>query len=282
MKNLFQWSAGSIVGTDHLRQFVWSNNQDAHQVGGNEQCLVAVVSDGCGSSAHSELGARIGAQIAFRLLLERFRLPLSIREETARELEWVRREILQKLIEVILTLDGGRLTKQTVMDHFLFTLLVLVITPEETFITGIGDGVYAINGEVAKIGPFAGNQPPYLAYDGLIKSTISPELCRFALHRCLATSELESACIGTDGIGDFENISDLTLPGKTEKVGPLSQFWTEDRFFGNPEAIRRRLNLINNTVILPDGDNKTLKTENGRLTDDTTLIAVRRRQEKKD
>ncbi len=287
MKKIFEWSAGSIVGTDHRKPFVWKNNQDAFTVRESDNCFVAVVADGCGGGngggLYSELGARLGAHLAAGVFS---RIDWTDEAGLQDALLSVRAEIIASLTRLLESF-AVESRSQFVVDNFLFTLLALVITPEKTFVIGVGDGVYAVNGEVTHIGPFPGNEPPYLVYGGLVKSHISPELCDFAIHRILPTAELQSACIGTDGAGDFKKISGLSMPvqldsKKNELVGPLSQFWEGEQFFKNPEAIRRRLNLINNSVSRPNWETKEMNIENGRLKDDTTLVVVRRRPQPKD
>lgn len=275
----FEWAAASVVGTDHRKPFVWKNNQDAFRVQVKDDRFIAVVADGCGSGAYSELGSRMGTHLATDALLK---IDWTANESGIQtSLAFARSEIIASLGR-LLGEFGVESRSQFVIDHFLFTLMALVITPERTFVLGIGDGVYAVNGEVVQIGPFPGNEPPYLVYGGLVKSRVAPELCEFTIHRSLSTAELRSVCVGTDGAGDFQRIAGLKMPvqpdpKRVELVGPLSQFWDSDRFFKNPEALRRRLNLINNSSARPNWATKEIETENGRLKDDTTLVVVRRR-----
>ena len=276
-------AAGSIVGTDHRQQFLWKNNQDAYAVRRQDDIIVAVVSDGCGSGTYNEFGARIGANQLANRLVRSFELRNSLQNPEAlkESLENIRKNILFSLEELLFIMSDDSRT-QTVVNNFLFTLLALVITPETSCVIGIGDGVFAVNGELVKLGPFPKNEPPYIAYGGLVSSnTLSPELNKFTVHRVIPTSELQSVSIGTDGVADFDRIAGMTLPGKKDLVGPLSQFWTEDIFFKNPEAVRRRFNLINNSVSQPNWENKQINQEHGRLKDDTTLVVVRRHPEPK-
>ncbi len=284
--NQFDIASGSIVGTDHRQQFVWKNNQDALAIRQSDQCIVAVVADGCGEGAFSEFGARLGANMLAHRLTQLFGWQSADGADIKRE---VLDACLVPLHVSLVASMAERLTEmqsdsrsRAVNDHFLFTLLALVITPHSTFVLGVGDGVYAVNGEVRVLGPFPKNEPPYIAYGGLVESSISPDLARLAVHTALPTADLQSICIGTDGAGDFARISDRTLPGKKELVGPLSQFWTNDAFFRKPEAVRRRLNLINNSLCIPDWKAGEMNEEHGRLKDDTTLIVVRRRSQPKE
>ena len=63
---------------------------------------------------------------------------------------------------------------------------------------------------------------------------------------------------------------------KDELVGPLSQFWSEDRYFKNRDMLRRRLTIANRDVTRADWDERALIIEHGLLPDDTTIITGRR------
>lgn len=269
MAKEFQVASGSIVGTDHRQMFVWKNNQDALAIRCEGDIIVAVVADGCGEGAYSELGARLAAHLTAHRLMQlahsgALEEGLGNAEDT---FERLRASLILSLLPLAEEMRCDSRT-EAVTNHFLFTLLAFVITPSMTYVVGIGDGVYAINGEVSCIGPFEGNEPPYLAYGGLVSSKIAPELCRFTIHRAMPTDELQTLCIGTDGAGDFSRIAGFTLHATPEPIGPLSQFWEQGIYFKNPQAMRRRLNLINR--------------DRGHLKDDTTLVVVRRNTQPKD
>jgi hypothetical protein len=55
----------------------------------------------------------------------------------------------------------------------------------------------------------------------------------------------------------------------SDVVGPLDQFYRQDRYFANPELISRRLKLISR-------DWPMSNPQPGLLHDDTTLIVGRR------
>ncbi len=268
----FEIATGSVIGRDHTRGL--RNNQDAFASRFTEEFGVVVVCDGCSSGAHSEVGAHLGAQ----LIAEEFFAALSI--ERYDVVERARQNVLAQL-RVLAKAMGGSFT-QVVNDYFLFTTLVAVVKPRNTYIFGIGDGVFALNGDVTVIGPFPGNAPPYLAYD-LTGSSLAdqrPELLRFTTHTVLPTSELDSLLIGTDGIADILRTGEQTLPGRTELVGNLNQFWVNDRYFGdNPFLVSRRLNQINPsqpiTRLREDGG---IERFEGLLPDDTTMAIIRRQK----
>src|SRR5438093_9977994 len=68
MNRRFEAAAGSIVGTAHLH--AGRNGQDGFAIHRQGEVTVAVVTDGCGSAPHSEVGAKIGAAIVARCVAE--------------------------------------------------------------------------------------------------------------------------------------------------------------------------------------------------------------------
>ena len=81
---------------------------------------------------------------------------------------------------------------------------------------------------------------------------------------------------GTDGVRELIDVAQQQLPGKQELVGSISQFWQEDRYFTNPDQIRRRLSLINREVTKLDCQTQKLQKTLGLLPDDTSLVVLRR------
>jgi hypothetical protein len=149
-------------------------------------------------------------------------------------------------------------------------------------IFSLGDGVFAVNGTVTQIGPFEGNFPPYLGY-GLTGSSITdanPRLLEFQTYSIVPTSEVHTVLVGTDGLVEFIAKESYTLPGQEKQLGPLSQFWEEDRYFRNPDMLRRALSLANRTFVHANmREGQTTLVEYGLLPDDTTIAVARRRKD---
>jgi len=264
----FQFAAGTIPGRDHA--LVGKNNQDAVCRLERHGCAALVVSDGCGSVADSEIGAWLGTRWAADALLTQFAAkPQTLdNEELAAELfERVRIELLTRLKSL-----GATLPTETTRQ-FLFTLVGALLTPTRTTLFSLGDGVLALNGEVLQLGPFANNQPPYLAYGLQHDAARAP---KFTVHRLIDTRDVQTLLLGTDGLAQWRALEARTLPGRNDTVGPLRQFWEDARYFANADAIRRKLALINRTHMNADWDARTLHREGGLLRDDTTLIVARR------
>lgn len=63
-----------------------------------------------------------------------------------------------------------------------------LITSQTSYLFSIGDGLIAVNGEIVRVGPFANNTPPYLAYE-LVSSSIDRDLLKFHVHKNIETKK---------------------------------------------------------------------------------------------
>jgi hypothetical protein len=264
----FQIAAGSVLGRDHAN--AGKSNQDAAFWIQNDSAMVLIVCDGCSSSAHSEAGAWAGARIVCNTIFECVKRlaadALALTPDLV--LEDARRIALARMREFVTLLGThGR-------EELLFTIVGALMTEETTVLFSIGDGLVAVNDEVIRIGPYPGNAPPYLAYG--LENPTQEKAPRFDIHRVVRTSLVDSVLIGTDGVADLQELTDRTLPGRHDIVGPLGQFWQDDRYFKNPDMIRRRLALINRCAATPDWERRSIDRQIGLLRDDTTLIVARR------
>jgi hypothetical protein len=266
----FQFASGSVLGKEHRRK--GKNAQDALVLDVFPEHAVAIVCDGCGSGSRSEVGAVLGSRVIAHAISERFRRSHGLNEES---LERVRLDVLAHL-RVMVNAMGGSFS-QTVEEHFLFTVVGMVMTAEQVIIFSIGDGVYAINEQVTTIGPFEGNKPPYLGY-GLTASPKDTASLRFVINAVVPTEEVSSLLIGTDGVGDLLAASGKPIVGTKTVVEEISALCGTDAFFGNPDALNRRLRLINRELVHPEWLERRLSTTYGLLDDDTTLIVARRKE----
>ena len=270
----FEIAAGSIVGRDHLRPFGWRNNQDSFAIRMAEDVIVAVVTDGCGSESKSEVGATLGAALVAESMIEELRV-LGEDAELAELPSGTRRRTLAhvRLLANAMSQDF----KRVIYDHFLFTVSGVLVARRETALFSVGDGVQFLNGERILLGPFENNTPPYLAYTLLAASGDQDPANDFKVSMVLPTEAVESLLVGTDGVEHLVAAESERLPGRSELVGPILQFWTEDRYFENPDAVRRRLALMQHEHLAVDWREKAILRTSGKLPDDTTFIAIRRK-----
>jgi hypothetical protein len=261
----YEIAGGTVTGRSHA--ISGKPNQDAHAWLCRGDVLVAVVCDGCGSSAHSEVGAQLGARLCAERLSARLVEGAALDAPTL--WDGLRDDVLGALGELGGAM-GGRLA-ETVSDHFLFTVVGLAVSGELGCVFAAGDGIAAVDGAVTRLGPFPGNEPPYLAYGLLSRGAPG-----FTVVRTFTGAR--SALIGTDGAADLADLAHRSLPGGGAEVGPLSQLWEEDRYFQNGDALRRRLALVNREVTRPRWEERRIERDVGLLGDDTTVVVVRRKQ----
>jgi len=259
----YEIAGGSVAGRSHAVRGL--GNQDAHAWIRRGEILVAAVCDGCGSSPHSEVGARLGARLCTALLAGRLAEGAELDDPAL----WgaLRDDVLARLRELAGAM-GGRLG-DVVTEHFLFTVVGLAFVGERGCAFAAGDGIVAVDGQVTRLGPFPGNEPPYLAYG--LTSEGGPG---FSVVQSFTGAR--SALIGSDGAADLADLSARDLPGGGT-VGPLSQLWEDDACFDNRDALRRRLALVNREVTRPLWIERRIERRAGLLEDDTTVVVVRRR-----
>lgn len=280
----FQVASASVIGRDHIAP--GKNSQDAFCVDRHDKDVIAVVCDGCGSSAHSEVGAKIGARLIAATVAKRLRLAWGTVDDPVRAghgqtalaavdavLLRVQDDVLAQL-RVLANAMGDSLTAM-VQDHFLFTVVGAVVTPEFAFVFGCGDGVAILNGLDLKIGLTDDtNAPPYIGYH-LVGQGRDGLKAKALIHG----DEFQSLVIATDGLDGLRSNPEACLPGKDEKVGLVSRLWEDGRFFSNQDALRRFLALANRSVETADWKAQVMKREHGLLKDDTTVVVIRRTPE---
>jgi len=242
----FEIAGGSVPGRTHV--VAGRNNQDAFGWAADDDGLVAVVCDGCGSAPHSEVGARLGARLFVHAAARLLRSPLEARDL----LEQVSQDVLANLRVLARQMGDAAGFVRTVRDHFLFTIVGLLVTARGATTFCLGDGLLVVNGRRTRLGPFPDNQPPYLGYRLLSDLPEVPERAlvpslSLEVHTTMPVDAVQSIVLATDGAADLD-----------------ATFWDDDRFFTNADMVRRRLAVLN-------------RAPGGGLDDDTTLVVVRRK-----
>ncbi|GBO55612.1 hypothetical protein APA_3763 [Pseudanabaena sp. lw0831] len=254
----FENACGSIIGRNHV--LASKNNQDALRIVLWDNFVTAVVCDGCGSGKHSEVGAKLGARMVTDAIADLLNQGLAISEPDFWNV--LKINLLQKMTGFIaIANEEPESVMEFVNNYLLFTIVGLVITPSETITFSMGDGAIAVNGKLTQIPAYPDNAPPYLAY-GLYRS----DAIEFEIRDRLPTAEVESILIATDGIDDLIAVEEV------------NQFWQEDRYFKNPDAIRRKLTMLNREEVKPDWQKRELIKRSGALSDDTTLVVIRKKR----
>ncbi len=290
----FVMRAGSVSGRAH--RSMDQANQDAIHCHTWDGGLAAVVCDGCGSAPHSGMGAALGCRLTAGALVRRRDMLAHAGdvEDAQRYLAAVEADVLAALSAIVAGCPGE--PEQMIHDCLLFTVLGIAISGENAVLFALGDGVIGYNGAVEELGPYPGNAPPYLGYallPGRVKATANPPqaeptpaglslpngsraepperlgaMLAYSLtcHAFLPAAELDTAVIGSDGVGDILRGATSPLPGTNEPFGPLSQFWEDDRYLRNPDLLRRRMARAARAV----------PGSAAILSDDTSLVVIRR------
>lgn len=277
---LFETAGGSVRGTAHLRHQV--NNQDAFGIATASDMIAVVVCDGTTlglkSWTHSEVGAQLSVKFMLNALMKWGAVFLQQPHMLSADKPFPYLDLIRDYVVAgmsgTLWYMGDEVVDNTI-DYFLSTILSVLITPYGVCIASIGDGLYYLNGEEFVLGPYPDNEPPYIAYN-LIGGFEPLASLDFRTHY-LPTNELHSLLIGSDGVSDLCLASGLQMPGLTEKVGPISQFWEDDMYFRNPVAVARKLSMINRHAVMLDREAVRVTESHGLLEDDTTLVVIRRR-----
>ncbi len=98
------------------------------------------------------------------------------------------------------------------------------------------------------------------------------------LEERLPLKGLNAMLLGTDGVQELVAAADRQLFGKSERVGDIAPFWTEQHYFKHAEGLRRRLAVLNGEKVRPDWERCELRCEAGILPDDTTIAVIRNRR----
>jgi hypothetical protein len=206
-------TGAAVIGARHLRTA--RNGQDAAAVWVGEAAGAVVVCDGCGAGGSSEVGARLGAQLVIAALARRLATGSPVDPAL-----WaaVRSEVVERLGSLAAAMHGD--FAQIVHEHFLFTVIAAAVAGDEAAVWALGDGAYTIDSRTQVLGPFADNQPPYLAYDLLDMGQPA--------HVATASAVRGGAMVvATDGVAEL-GLEAIAI----------------ERSLAHPDALRRRLAVL--------------------------------------
>ena len=227
----------TVTGARHVR--LGRNGQDGAAAWAQGDAGCVVVCDGCGSGASSEVGARLGAQLFARALAARI-------HDGLEAFTAARAEVVHAIAELVERMPGDRLV--ALRDYFLFTVVAAAIVGDQAIVWAVGDGAYAIDGRTTTLGPFADNQPPYLAYDLL------GDARRAHVEACRAASVV----VATDGAEAID-----------------LEMFAAPRFVSHPDALRRQLAVLARTDETLDWDARRVVRVPALLQDDCAIGLLR-------
>lgn len=221
----FLATTGSVLGREHARLF--RNNQDGVAARVEGGLAVAVVTDGCGSGASSEVGARLGARFLAEVIPGLVRevgvTPQLAERATAALVGWLAAVVrpFEATLPVVLN------------DQWLFTVLCAVMDEKASLIFGVGDGGWAADGAGQVLDPGPENAPDYVAYRLLPPFTLRP------FDRAQGQGE-RLGVRGAPVIHHVGNASQLLIAtdGLTDLTIDDPSIWK------NPYALERKLRLL--------------------------------------
>jgi hypothetical protein len=262
-------AAGSVTGRNHMQ--IGRNNQDAVLVHTSPGRTFLVVADGCSDGAQSEVGAWQGAWMAVQALDLCGVASRPWCDDLFSEVKW-------RLVERLRNLANG-LGGDVVRRFLLFTLVGAVVVPDRGAIGfAFGDGLVALNGAVTRFetprGVGGRQEPAYIGY--CLGRATGPHDLRFRLTTEVPWDLFDSALVATDGAMEVDEVAGRMLPGEETLLGPLSQFWQDDRYFDEPDALRAHLFLANRPYFGLDRTTRRPVRKLGLLSDDTTIAVARR------
>lgn len=263
---IYTTAAGSAIGKEHIA--LGKNNQDAYYIRTSPAGIIAVICDGCSQGESSEVGAKIFSRAFANYLNNFINEPAS--SSIFANLDNLTRQVHRffisnlSLCQTIIGMDHSMVVK----DFLQFTTIAAIVTPSQTIVFSIGDGVVSVNKDIISIDPYLGNgrnEPPYVGYL-ITDSTIPLKELSPKVHYILPTDVIESVIIATDGAKDIIK--------NAATVGPLHQF-LDNKYFSNPYNLTRRLNVMNMSHQFPDWEQRVIKKTSGVLEDDTTIVVIR-------
>ena len=231
----FTVTSGTVTGREHDR--LEKNNQDGIGIAVQDGIVAAVVTDGCSEGGSSEVGAKLAAQWLATWA------PLYARATDFRADRFVpglARGLLRHLGPFARGLSTAQgIDPAVVQEFFLFTFLMVVMTEKRAIIFGLGDGLFAIDGETRLLDPGEGNAPDYVGY-GLLEGTPVPIPI---IHADIPAPS--ALLLATDGAASMD----------------LREFACSPRYVKNPSLLHKRLRILKS-----------------QLQDDTTAVLIRRRR----
>lgn len=241
----FKITSASIIGKSHYN--LNYNNQDALKYYQNEDLILGVICDGCGSGAYSEVGANLGANYFVNYFVDSF-INNKITNELINNFEDEMIVFFNKLIE--LQKNNEAKIEDFIFNYLYFTILGFVVTEDITYIISSGDGFYKVNENCFFINQE--NKPKYLA-NKILNKNYSFNCYKYE------TEAINLLSISSDGI---HSINEHFMNSNLENISTFSEIFDFEGFYDNEIEFSKFL--------------KDLSINKNILTDDTSIIMLKR------
>jgi hypothetical protein len=236
----FKLATASTLGSTH--QKLSYNNQDACDCYEDENIRIGVVADGCGSSPHSEVGAKLGVHFVVNFC----RLHFSNEPFDAEKLGSALVEFLTNVVRNQQAADEP----QFIESYLYFTLFGFIVQASRTYIFHSGDGVYCLNDKEVVVAQ--DNRPNYIARD------LTGNQAKFEVDS-IETSNLQQLMVATDGL---MHLTEKFLNSESvEGMQSLGDLFDNESYFDEEVASPKFLtHLAMNLNILKDDTSMILLT----------------------
>jgi hypothetical protein len=254
----FVFASGSVMGSYH--KSIDKNNQDSRILIRRHNYAIGIVTDGCGSSDHSEVGARLGAD----MIAANIANSVNISSYIDKPNPWIS-DIVHNCCSELETLYEDYHIDKT---DLLFTVAGFVITPTYSYFFCYGDGLVFIDGNWDII-TSPQNYPEYPIYRVVDGKEPIPQF-----FRTVSTKSLYSFAVGTDGLTDLKlaSVKEKVYPGTTNPVESWSDLLFDSQNFNSKNCLQNKLQKLNAHKITLDREKGRINKHPGLLSDDTTVI----------
>jgi hypothetical protein len=254
----FVFASGSVMGSYH--KSIDKNNQDSRILIRRHNYAIGIVTDGCGSSDHSEVGARLGADMIAANITNSVNTP----SYTEKPNQWISGIIYNCCMDLYAFYESYDIDE----TDLLFTVVGFVLTPTYSHFFCYGDGLVFIDGNWDII-TSPGNYPEYPIYRVLKAKDAEPQF-----FRTVPTKGLYSFAVGTDGLNDLKlaSVKEKVYPGTTNPVESWSDLLFDPQNFDQKSCLQNKLQKLNAHKITLDREKGRINKHPGLLSDDTTVI----------
>ncbi len=205
------------------------NNQDSVGVFQYENCKIGIITDGCGSAPHSEVGAQLAIPFIARFIKD------NIEGDWKSRLKPALLDYASKLAEL-----HSNHPEEFIRNFLLYTIVGFVEVNHQITIFTAGDGVVIFDGKVNVIDQQ--NRPKYINNELLGKPSGDFSFQDFPVRE-------NRIILGSDGL---EDLLEAIAENKIEEYSDRLDFEKDDTLYDHPIALPKLLQKYARNGIIKD------------------------------